>query len=119
LLADDCKNGCLFDGFPRTLVQARALDHYLASAEEKLCIVISLEADTAELIDRLLKRAQQENRIDDTAETIQRRLQVFREMTSPVLEYYRGQGLVRPIDAMQSPDSIFDAICDQIVRRCV
>jgi len=119
LTAADCRNGCLFDGFPRTLVQAEALDQDLAASSHKLCIVISLEADTGELIDRLLKRSQQENRIDDTAETIQRRLTIFREKTAPVLEYYDAQGLVQPIDAMQSPDAIFDSICDQINRRCV
>jgi adenylate kinase len=118
LLADDCLNGCLFDGFPRTLVQAESLDQYMVASGDKLCIVISLEADTTELIDRLLKRAEQENRIDDTAETIQRRLEVFREKTAPVLDYYAAQGLVQPIDAMQSPDTIFDSICVQISRRC-
>lgn len=119
LSSDDCQNGCLFDGFPRTLVQAEALDQYLVAANEKLCAVISLEADTTELVERLLKRAQQENRIDDTAETIQRRLGLFREKTAPVLQHYVAQGLVEPIDAMQSPDEIFDLICDRIIRRCV
>lgn len=119
LLADDCRNGCLFDGFPRTLVQAEALDQYMGAIGDSLCIVISLEAETTELVDRLLKRAQQESRIDDTSETIQRRLEVFREKTAPVLEYYGAQGLVQPVDAMQSPDAIFDSIRDQINRRCV
>lgn len=119
LAEDDCRNGCLLDGFPRTLVQAKALDRELAAANHHLCIVISLEADTTELIDRLLKRAQQENRVDDTAETIQRRLEVFGEKTAPVLQYYAAQDLVQPIDAMQPADDVFKAICDQINRRCV
>jgi adenylate kinase len=119
LLEDDCRNGCLFDGFPRTIVQAEALDRLLVASGDKLCIVVSLQADTDELIDRLLKRAELENRIDDTAETIQRRLEVFREKTAPVLQYYGAQGLVEPIDAMQSPEVIFDSIRDQIHRRCV
>jgi len=119
LLADDCRNGCLFDGFPRTIVQAEALDRLLVASGDKLCIVISLQADTYALIDRLLKRAELENRVDDTAETIQRRLEVFREKTAPVLQYYDAQGLVEPIDAMQSPEVIFDTIRDRIHRRCV
>lgn len=119
LLADDCRIGCLFDGFPRTIVQAEALDQHLVASGDKLCTVISLQADTHELIERLLKRAELENRIDDTAETIQRRLEVFREKTTPVLQYYGAQGLVEPIDAMQSPEAIFDSIRDRIQRRCV
>ncbi|HBJ38444.1 MAG TPA: adenylate kinase [Planctomycetaceae bacterium] len=119
LFDEDCRNGCLFDGFPRTLVQAKALDDLLRAAGDGLCTVISLEADTDELIGRLLKRSEQENRVDDTADAIQRRLELFRQMTSPVLDYYAAQGLVEPIDAMQSPDSIFDSIRDQIERRCL
>lgn len=119
MLEDDCRNGCLFDGFPRTIVQAEALDRLLVASADKLCIVISLQADADELVDRLLKRAELEKRIDDTAETIQRRLEVFREKTAPVLQYYGAQGLVEPIDAMQSPEVIFDSIRDQIHRRCV
>jgi len=118
LLASDCRNGCLFDGFPRTIVQASELNQHLTVSNDQLCSVISLEADKSELIQRLLNRAQQENRVDDTAETIQRRLEVFREKTAPVLEYYAAQGLVDSINAMQSPDDVFDAICQRIKRRC-
>jgi len=114
----DCENGCLFDGFPRTLVQARLLDEHLSSANQKLCVVLSLEADTNELVGRLLKRAQFENRIDDTAETIQRRLVVFQEQTAPVLQYYAAQGLVEKIDAMREPEDVFGQIEQLIVARC-
>jgi len=114
----DCENGCLFDGFPRTLVQARLLDEHLSRVDQKLCIVLSLEANTDELVGRLLKRAEVENRVDDTAETIERRLMVFNDQTAPVLQYYAAQGLVEKIDAMGEPEDVFSQIEQRILARC-
>lgn len=119
LAAEDCVPGALFDGFPRTLVQAEALDDHLLEMNHRLCVVISLQAPTDELIERLLKRAQLENRVDDTADAISRRLEIFQEKTAPVLRYYASQGLVEPVNAMLTPDQVFETICDRIDRRCI
>ena len=108
----DCRTGCLFDGFPRTVNQAMMLDEYLCQRDQSLNFVLNLVADENELLGRLLKRAELENRADDTRETIAARLEVFRQRTAPVLEYYADSQIVRSVDAMQSPDDVFARICE-------
>ncbi len=110
LAEPDCADGCLLDGFPRTVNQARELDAFLLEQGHQLDLVLHLEADSQELVARLLKRAEIENRADDTAETIAARLQVFETETAPVLDYYLGRGIVERIDAVQTPDQVFSAI---------
>lgn len=110
----DCDRGYLFDGFPRTVTQAQMLDDYLSQRDQCVDIVINLIADEDALIGRLLSRAKVQNRADDTLETIQARLQIFQRQTAPVLDYYESQRLVRPIDAMQSPDEVFESICGEL-----
>jgi adenylate kinase len=117
LLADDCRQGCLFDGFPRTLVQARLLDEHLAQDGERVNVVLDLKVEQEELIARMLKRSQVEDRADDTEETIQARLEVFRTQTAPLLDYYAEQGVIEQIDGMQSPDEVFQEICHRVDRR--
>jgi adenylate kinase len=113
---DDCAAGCLFDGFPRTLVQARMLDEYLANLGEQVNVVLDLRVDQQELVARILSRAKLEDRADDTAETIQARLEVFRKQTAPLLDYYALQGVVQQIDAMRPADEVFDDICQRVQR---
>lgn len=117
LKASDCCSGCLFDGFPRTLVQARLLDDYLAESGERVEVVLDLRVKQDELVARMLKRAQVENRADDTAETIQARLEVFHTQTAPLLDYYGAQGVVEQIDGMRSPDAVFEDIRRRVDRR--
>lgn len=112
--SSDCDPGYLLDGFPRTLVQAEMLDAYLAAKGEALDHVLNLVVDTDQLVDRLLKRAKVENRVDDTMETIQSRLLVFQNLTAPVLDFYRSRGLVKSIDGMQEPDQVFDQVVQAI-----
>jgi len=114
LAEPDCASGCLFDGFPRTVSQAQKLDQYLADCSQKLDLVIDLQVDQDELIKRIMKRAETENRADDTSETVAERLQVFEKQTSPVLDYYSNHGIVRQVDGMNSPDEVFEQICQLV-----
>ncbi|EMI17510.1 adenylate kinase [Rhodopirellula maiorica SM1] len=114
LLESDCHGGCLFDGFPRTLNQAQMLDEQLAVKNNRVDLVLDLRVGQEELVSRLLKRASIENRADDNAETISARLRVFFTQTAPLLDYYKGQGIVRHIDGTRSPDEVFAQI-----RSCV
>ncbi len=117
LMNSDCLAGCLFDGFPRTIVQAQLLDEYLAANGDALDMVVSLSVQQEELISRMLKRAKLEHRADDTAETIAARLRVFYTQTAPLLDYYSGHGIMERIDAMRSPDEVFDEIRQRVLKR--
>jgi len=100
LAQSDCDAGFLLDGYPRTLQQVQTLDDYLAETERPLDAVISLVADTDEVVARLLKRAATEGRADDNEETIRVRLQVYAEQTEPLLEVYRSRDLLVEVDGL-------------------
>jgi adenylate kinase len=117
LTHEDCRVGCLFDGIPRTLNQAQMLDEHLQSEGSRLDLVIDLAAQQEELVARLLKRAEIEHRVDDTAATITARLRIFHTQTAPLLDYYSGRGIVQRIDGMQSPDQVFAQIRDCVDAR--
>ena len=102
--------GCLFDGFPRTLQQARSLDESLAQRGTPLSMALELRADENELITRMLRRASAERRIDDNPQTIAHRMEVYRQQTAPLIDYYRFRGVLCVIDAMGSPDEVFARI---------
>ena len=109
--------GCMFDGFPRTLQQARSLDESLALRGTPLSLALELRADENELINRMLKRAAAEKRVDDTPQTIAQRMDVYKKQTAPLLEYYTKRGLLETIDAMGSPDEVFERIKVAVDRR--
>jgi len=106
----DCQSGCLFDGFPRTVHQAEQLDEFLAQRKTRMEVVLHLHVDADVLLDRLLKRAEVQNRKDDNEQTISARLEVYRTQTAPVLKHYREQGNVLEIDGDQSADCVFSDI---------
>ncbi|XZE42882.1 adenylate kinase [Pirellulaceae bacterium SH467] len=110
LQSEECANGALFDGFPRTLIQAQLLDDYLADQGLKLDMALELKVEEEELIQRLLKRAQIDGRVDDNYDTIRERLHVFHTQTAPLTEYYAKQGKLEVVDGMQSADQVFEDI---------
>jgi adenylate kinase len=137
LLASDCKEGFILDGFPRTLPQAEALDATLGEMKREIHHVISIEVDNEELLRRLTGRRTCRNcgamyhvifkppaqegvcdvcggelyqRDDDQEATIRARLKVYEEQTAPLIAYYKNKGLLRAIDGVGEIEEIFQAI---------
>jgi len=103
--------GWLLDGFPRNLPQAEALEGLLTSLNQRIEQVILLELDDAVLIERLLARG----RVDDNAEVIANRLNVYREQTAPLIAHYEGQGLLRRLDGVGSIEAIEERLASLLV----
>ena len=108
LLSEDCVNGAILDGFPRTIAQAESLDKI--SAEFKISKVIVFEADRDELIKRILNRGETSGRSDDTEESVSVRLEVYENDTAPLIEYYETKNLVAKINAVGEVENIYNLI---------
>lgn len=106
---DDCAKGFILDGFPRTEAQAEALDTMLGKSGSKIDAVLVMEVDEEELFSRIETRAKEAGnsaRADDNAETLRKRLGVYKEQTAPVLPFYEAKGVLHKIDGMASMDDV-------------
>lgn len=108
--------GFIYDGFPRTVAQAQALDTMLAELGHKITCMVSLNVHEDELMTRLLKRAEVEGRTDDTPEVIEKRIQEYLTKTLPVADHYRAQGKLQEIDGIGSVEGIYSRI-SQVLRQ--
>jgi adenylate kinase len=100
LAEPDARIGFLLDGFPRTVEQAMALEKLLEGNGNRLSAVVNLSVPEQVLIDRLASRSGQENRADDSRETVLERLRVYRQKTEPLIDFYRKQGLLVDVDGV-------------------
>ena len=102
--------GGIFDGFPRTIEQAKALKEMLARRGSRVHAVVGLEVPEDELVKRMVERGRQTGRADDTPETIKNRLKVYHSQTSPLRDYYISEGKYHAIDGSGDVQAISDAI---------
>lgn len=102
----DAERGFILDGFPRTAEQARALDEILARLGRRLERCVVLSAGEQALVERLRKRAEIEGRSDDNEASIRTRMQVYRKQTEPLIEHYRGEGILVEIDGIGTVDEV-------------
>lgn len=102
----DTAAGYLLDGYPRTLDQVTELDTILARLDKTLDAVVEITANTDEVVARLLQRAKEQGRADDTEDVIRRRMQVYAEQTEPLVSVYRDRGLLVQVDGMGTIDEV-------------
>lgn len=111
---DKTAYGVIFDGYPRTIPQAEALEQLLADRGTRIDAVVGLEVPDEELIKRILLRGQLSGRADDNEETARKRLEVYYNQTSPLKAYYEEQGKYLAINGMGTIDGIFDQIRQEL-----
>jgi adenylate kinase len=113
----DAEAGFLLDGYPRTNDQVNELDDILSSQHRILDAVVLLVADPDELVRRLLKRAQEQGRTDDTEEIIRHRQNVYLEQTQPLIEIYSSRSLVVEIDGLGQVGEVTERILNALTAR--
>jgi adenylate kinase len=112
----DASKGFVLDGFPRTVAQAQSLDAMLAARGQKLDAVIEFDVDAEKLVDRIVKRAEEAKRAglpvrkDDDPVVFATRLAAYRAQTAPVSAYYRGTGMLKAVNGMESIDVVTRAL---------
>ncbi len=115
LKANPKAGGFIFDGFPRTVKQAEALDELLAYYHTKITGMVGLEVDNEELIQRILKRGETSGRADDQSEeSIRKRINEYDLKTRPVADYYKSQGKFRSVNGIGEIEEIYENLCKQI-----
>lgn len=111
------KPGVIFDGFPRTVPQAEALNELLKKRNKELHAVVGLEVPDDELVKRLINRGKLTGRADDNEETIKKRLKVYHNQTSPLRDHYKKQSKYVAIDGNRNIDHIFDSITKELDKH--
>lgn len=109
----DCAKGVIFDGFPRTVAQAKALDTMLSGRNRKIDAVIELKVDDEAMVGRMENRVRENPgaaRADDNPETLRKRLKVYHQNTAPLLDFYRDQGKLVTIDGMAPIGEVSTAV---------
>ncbi len=106
--------GFIFDGFPRTLTQAEALDTMLKNRNLKVSLMLNIDVDTNELVKRLLNRGKTSGRSDDNLQTIHERIQVYEAKTLPVIQFYDRQHKHHRIQGTGTMEEVFERICKEI-----
>lgn len=107
-------NGFIFDGFPRTVVQAEELDSMLKKRNIRVSVMVNIDVDSDELVKRLLLRGQISGRTDDNMETIKKRIQTYEDQTIPVIQFYHKQGKHVKIQGIGTIDEIFERVSTAI-----
>jgi len=113
----DARSGFLLDGYPRTPDQVDELDRILAAENAALDVVVLLVADADVVVARLLKRATEQGRLDDTEEVIRHRMNVYVDQTSPIIDGYDKRNLVVRVNALGAVDEVTARIVDALAQR--
>ena len=116
-IAQACENGFLLDGYPRTTAQVGELDSMLKASGLALDVVVEITADAEAVVARLLKRAGEQGRADDTEPVIRRRLEVYAESTAPLADLYAERDLLVQVDGMGEIDVVTGRIMEALASR--
>lgn len=108
--------GVIFDGFPRTIPQAESLKKMLKERGQDITVMLDLDVPEEELMTRLIKRGQMSGRADDNEETIKKRLDVYRNQTAPLKEFYKSEGVYSYINGYGELERIFADVCAAIEK---